>query len=181
MRWLVRFWKRDPPPPKEFKIVYGWASPKVAKLLNCPYIYVFKLTTVDGAAVRSGLRRGIQSRGYVFSKLLFKSSSNGGGEIDGEIANIWNEIIPSNRRPPTHRVELGILRKGSGIPRSPLFSEYFCFTPLNGKTSDQVAIQIAGFVASELECVQSFDGERIGDNRAYWMLCIYAAWKEFGR
>lgn len=181
MKWLVKFWKREAIPPKEFRILYGWASPKIPNLASAPYIYVFKITCLDGNAIDAGLRSGARLRKYVLKNLVFPTASGGIGATCRENIGIWNEIIPSSKRHPTHRIELGVLRKKSGIPRSALFSEYFCFTPINNKTSDRVAIQIAGFVASELEKVQSFDGARIRDNRAYWLLCVFSAWKQFGR
>jgi hypothetical protein len=93
---------------------------------------------------------------------------------------LWDQVIPSASRLATHRLELGILRKRSGLPRSAFFVEYFCFLSFDGKDSDRVAIQIAGFLASQLEDSRVFDGEALANSKAYWLAGILAAWKEFG-
>jgi hypothetical protein len=168
--------------PKEFRLLYGWASPKVANLLNTPYVYAFTISTIAPEAQSRGLRSGRKMRRIVLSELVRPDSLGGFDSANQIRLDIWDEIIPSQNRPATHRIELGILRKKSGIPRSAFFGDYFCFTPIgNQKSSDRVAIQIAGFLARQLEEAQVFDGAAIGDNRTYWLMCIFAAWKEFGR
>lgn len=168
--------------PKEFRLLYGWANPAVPNLLNTPYVYVFSIQPIAPSALANGLRKGRKMRGVVLSEFICATSC---GDFDADTQqrlDIWDEIIPSQSRPPTHRVELGILRKKSGIPRSAFFSDYFCFAPItNGKTSDRIAIQIAGFLAKQLEEAQVFNGAAIGDNKTYWLMCVFAAWKEFGR
>lgn len=168
--------------PKEFRLLYGWANPAVPNLLNTPYVYVFTIQPIAPSALAKAPGRGRAMRQIVLAELLCADSFGGVDANNQDRLDIWDEIIPSQSRPATHRVELGILRKKSGIPRSAFFSDYFCFAPMtNGKTSDRVAIQIAGFLAKQLEEAQVFDGAAIGNNKTYWLMCVFAAWKEFGR
>jgi hypothetical protein len=165
---------------KGFDLIYGWASPQKAALSPCPYVYIFKITSPHYS--EAGLRSGRRTRRAVFSQLFSENSYRRIDDPNKVAADIWDEIIPSEHRPATHRIEIGILRKGSGVPRSPFFSEYFCFKASGiHKSSDRVAVQIAGFVADQLEECDIFDGAAIGGNPMYWRLCIYAAWKRYGR
>lgn len=175
LRWGNQ--KESPPKKKPFELIYGWASPIAAALSPCPYTYVFKISPVYS---ESGLRSGGRVRRTVFSQIIMPNSFRRVSDANKMAADIWDEIIVSESRPATHRIEIGILRKGSGVPRSPFFSEYFCFES-KIKTSDRVAIQIAGFLADQLEEAKVFEGAAIGENQTYWLLCIYAGWKQFGR
>jgi hypothetical protein len=167
---------------KEFRLLYGWANPAVPPYQQCPYVYLWKITPTASLAITKGIQKGAKMRETVLEELIFEGPLD---RLDCGYKNplgAWNEIIPTGRRTPTHRIELGILRKKSGIPRSAFFSEYFCFTPIGtAKTSDQIAIQVAGFLASQLKEVKVFDGVAIGGHKSYWLMCVYAAWKQFGR
>lgn len=166
---------------KSFKLIYGWASPQIAALSPCPYIYVFSILP-SSRYVENGLRSGRRTRRIVFSEVILPNSYRRQSDANKMAADIWNEIIPSELRPATHRIEIGILRKGSSIPRSPFFSEYFCFSAIkSGKSSDRIVVQIAGFVADQLEECKVFDGAAIEGNKTYWLMVIYAGWKQFGR
>lgn len=166
---------------KGFKLIYGWASPQKPALSPCPYTYVFTVLPIQ-PYIENGLRSGTRTRRIVFSQIIMPNSYRRVNDASKGAADIWGEIIPSQSRPPTHRIEIGILRKGSGVPRSAFFSEYFCFAAINNqKASDRIAIQIAGFLADQLEECDVFEGAAIGGNKTYWLLCIYAAWKRFGR
>lgn len=169
---------------KRFKLIYAWANPEIPKYNNAPYVYVFKVTAIgsESESIQSNaIERSRSVRRFVQQYIIGQDSQRTSDLADSQRSSIWAEIIPSRQRPATHRVELGILRKESGIPRSQFFSEYFCFAPLNNKSSDRVAVQIAGFVASQLEDARVFDGAAIERNRAYWMLCIMAGWRLYGR
>lgn len=179
LQWILR-WKdakKSPPKKKAFELIYGWANPRVDALSPCPYAYVFK---VSPSYTQNGLRSGRRIRRTVFSQIIMPNSFRRVSDANKMAADIWDEIIPSIARTATHRIEIGILRKGSGVPRSPFFSEYFCFDS-KIKTSDRVAIQIAGFLADQLEEAKVFEGAAIGERQTYWLLCIYAGWKQFGR
>ena len=184
MRSLLRWEKSRKVPDikrKDFKLVYGWASPQIAALSPCPYIYVFSISPSSRYA-KNGLRSGRRTRQIVFSEVILPNSYRRQSDANKMAADIWNEIIPSDSRAATHRFEIGILRKGSETPRSPFFSEYFCFSAINSrKASDRIAIQIAGFVADQLEECKVFDGAAIEGNKTYWLMVVYAGWKFFGR
>ena len=183
-QWWKKLWENTEevePPLKEIYLIYGWASLKIPALNKCPYVYVFRIQALpNGDAFPSAVRRGRSLRRFICENLLWEvppGTFNGPNE---ELIRVWDQIIPSPSRLPTHRLEMGILRKGSGVPRSPFFDEYFCFLSYSGKDSDKVAIRIAGFLASQLEDTQGFEGEALKNSRAYWLAAVFAAWKRFG-
>jgi hypothetical protein len=182
LRWRLKWGKSEKVPDskkKGFELIYGWASPQKIALSPCPYVYIFKVSPQYSVY---GLRSGRRTRRIVLSQFFSKDSYRRINDPNKAAVDIWDEIIPSEQRLATHRIEIGILRKGSGVPRSPFFSEYFCFESVGiNKTSDRIAIQIAGFLADQLEECGVFEGAAIADNQTYWLLCIYAAWKRFGR
>jgi hypothetical protein len=185
--FLSKIWKRPwqnndkSPIRKELQIIYGWASIRVPVYQRCPYVYVFRLRAVpNGDAIPNAVRRGRELRQFVCENLLWETTSLPNSAANRELLRYWDEIIPAPARLPTHRLELGILRKQSGIPRSPFFDEYFCFLSFSGKDSDRVARRIAGFLSSQMEDTQGFQGEALKNSRAYWLAAILAAWKQFG-
>lgn len=160
-------------PKRVEKVIYRWTS-HLPSVLS-PYTYVFK---VSPAYSGYGLASGRRVRKTIFSQLYGKNSFVYPSEV-ANAAGIWDEILPSETRPATHRIEIGVLRKGSGIPRSPFFLEYFCFDT-KIKSSDRIAYQIAGFLADQLDESECFDGAAIEETQqTYWLLCIYAGWKQF--
>jgi hypothetical protein len=173
--------KRDNEEIKEFSRIYGWASPYVPRYKRCPYVYVWKIIPQpNGNAIPAGFSQGGRTRRFIHKNLLWEASSNPQSPLNQALLDRWNQILPSASRLPTHLVEMGILRKGSGIPRSPFFIEYFCFTPYNGKDSNKVAIRIAGFLSDRVEELGNYDGEALDDSRAYWLAAVLCAWSKFG-
>lgn len=167
--------------PKELILIYGWASLYVPRYKRCPYVYIWKIVPQpNGNAIPTGFSEGRRLRRFVQENLLWQIASDPQPPLNQTLLDRWNQIIPSPARLPTHRVEMGILRKGSGIPRSPFFVEYFCFLPYNGRDSNKVATRIAGVLANRVEELGNYDGEALDKNRAYWLAAVLCAWKEFG-
>ena len=163
---------------KELYLIYGWASLRVPKGNRCPYVYIFQINTVpNGNAIPIAVNKGRLFRRFVHEHLLWEVPPGTEYGPNTELIRDYDEIIPSAARLPTHRLEMGILRKESGIPRSPFFVEYFCFLPFNGKDSNRVAIRTAGFLASQLEDARVFEGEALKGSKAYWSAAIMAAWR----
>lgn len=182
----MRLWKdfkktwqnKAKPSRKEFHLIYGWASLYIPSNQRCPYVYVFRITPLpSGDALPRGVTRGQSLRRFIHENLLWEAASFSESATNQELIRCWDEIIPSATRLPTHRLEMGILRKNSGIPRSPFFTEYFCFLPFDGRASDKVAVRIAGFLASQLEDTQGFQGEALKSSKAYWLAAILAGWR----
>ena len=186
----MHFWKRwkkpwqnssSTPIRKELDLIYGWVSLFIPAHQRCPYVYVFRITPLpNGGAIPNGVTRGRSLRRFVHENLFWEAATFSKSPSNQELVRCWDEIIPSVARLPTHRLEMGILRKNSGLPRSAFFVEYFCFLPLNGTSSDRVAVRIAGFLASQLEDTQGFQGEALKNSRAYWLAAVLAAWKRLG-
>lgn len=160
-------------PKQSEKVIYRWTS--ALPLALSPYNYVVKISpTYPDRSIGSARR----VRKIIFPQLYSKNSFVYADQLD-YAADLWNEIIPSTTRPATHRIEIGVLRKDSAALRSPFFVEYFCFDT-QFKSSDRIAIQIAGFVAEQLDEVGVFEGAAIGERQqTYWLLCVYAGWKQF--
>lgn len=177
--WRNRWQNNGGPDRKELYPLYGWVSPKVRFNPVSSYVYVFKIKPAsNGDALPHGVSRGRSLRAFVHQNVLWKSQL--GDSIDPVGSNLihdWDQIIPTAARLPTHRLEMGILRKGSKVPRSPFFDEYFCFLPMDGSDSDRAAIRIAGFLALRLKESKNFDGEALKLSRVYWLAAILVAWK----
>ena len=164
---------------KELYFLYGWVPRKVPFSKQCPYVVVFKINLQpNGDAIPNGFAKGKLLRKFVHENVLWKSEPN--DRLDTVSQNLvqdWDQIIPSISRLPTHRLEMGIMRKKSGVPRSPFFDEYFCFLPMNGQDSDKAAIRIAGFLSSRLQDANDFQGEALKTSKVYWLVAILVAWK----
>lgn len=178
-RWRRPWKNKSKSKCKELYPIYGWVSPKVPVSQRCPYVYVFRIKPVsNGDAIPHGFERGRILRGFVHQNVLWKTQLGSGIDTVGSnLIHDWDQIIPSAARLPTHRLEMGILRKGSKIPRSPFFDEYFCFLPLYGGDSDKAAIRIAGFLTLRLKESKNFDGEALKLSKVYWLAAILVAWK----
>lgn len=174
LRSILKWKSSEKIAPKQAeKVIYRWTS-ALPPILS-PYTYVVKVPPAYRDRSIGSARR---VRSVIFPQLYGKNSFVYADQLD-YAASVWNEIIPSTERPATHRIEIGLLRKGSGSPKSPFFIEYFCFDTMH-KSSDRIAIQIAGFVAEQLDEAEEFDGAAIKETQqTYWLLCIYAGWKEF--
>ena len=168
-------WKhsKEITPKQAEKVIYRWTS--ALPLTLSPYTYVVKIFPTHPDRSLGSARR---VRAVIFPQLYGENSFVYADQLD-YAASIWNEIIPSTERPATHRIEIGVLRKNGGTLRSPFFVEYFCFST-QFKSSDRIAIQIAGFLAEQLDEVGVFEGAAIGQRQqTYWLLCVYAGWKQF--
>ncbi len=178
-KWRKRWQNRSKSDCKEFDSIYGWVSPKVPVGQRCPYVYVFRIKPIpNGDAIPNGVERGRELRSFVHKNVLWKTQLGDRLDTVGQdLISDWDKIIPSAARLPTHRLEMGIMRKNSGIPRSSFFDEYFCFLPVSGRDSDKVAIRIAGFLALQLKESKNFDGEALKSSKIYWLVAILAAWK----
>ena len=178
-KWRKQWQNRGESDRKELFPIYGWVSPKVPYERMSSYVYVFKIKPVsNGDALPNGVERGRSLRKFVHQNVLWKTQL--GDSLDTVGSNLihdWDQIIPTAARLPTHRLEMGILRKGSNVPRSPFFDEYFCFLPMDGRDSDRAAIRIAGFLALRLKESRDFDGEALKLSRVYWLAAILVAWK----
>ena len=166
-------------PSKAVQLIYGWASPQIPTHQNSPYVYVFRVSPIaDSRIAARSAQKSESLRRFIRKHLDLQDASIGEFERGKEFGRIWNAIIPSVSRPATHRIELGILRKGSGIARSAFFVEYFCFAPttINGRDADTAAIRIAGFLASQLKDSRVFDGGALANSKAYWLFAVLAAW-----
>jgi len=167
---------------KELIVIYAWISLKTLPNKRCPYAYVFKIVPIsNGDSIPIGFERGRELRRFVHAHVLWKDGLDYCMDTMGQnVVPLWDQIIPSTSRLPTHRLELGLMRKGSKIPRSPFFNEYFCFLPLDGGDSNGSAIRIGGFLASRLKEINNFDGDALISGKAYWLSAIMAAWKQLG-
>lgn len=177
LRSILRWRSKEKIAPKrpEFKVIYRWTS--LLPSVLSPYTYVFKISSA-AASKKYGLQSGRRVREIIFKQLYSKNSFCYPHEV-AKTASLWAEIIPSEARPATHRIEIGIIRKASGSLGSPFFSEYFCFDSKH-KTSDRIAIQIAGFLADQLDEARNFDGAAIEVSRhTFWLMCVFAGWKHF--
>jgi hypothetical protein len=188
----VGFWKRlckrggnkratttKPVSSKAVQLIYGWASPQIPAHQNSPYVYVFRVSPIaDTRIAYRSAQKSESLRRFIRKHLDLQDSSVDEFERGKEFGRLWNAIIPSDSRPATHRIELGILRKGSGIGRSAFFVEYFCFAPItvDGRDADTAAIRIAGFLASQLKDSRVFDGGALTSSKAHWLFAIQAAW-----
>ena len=164
---------------KEYHLIYGWVSLKIPASQRCPYVYVFRIVPIpNGNAIPSGFAKGRVLHEFVHKNLLWNNSPYSRlDRANQDLIRAWDQIIPSAARLPTHRVEMGIVRKGNNAPRSIFFRESFCFLTLDGKDPDKAAIRIAGFLTTRLNEVKSFQGEALDRNKAYWLAAILAAWR----
>ena len=179
-RWRRSWHNKANAKRKEFNLIYGWAALRVPQNQRCPYVYVFKIVTLsNGDSIPIGVTRGRELRKFVHQNVLWKSDLDRCYDTVGQdLIPLWDQIIPSASRLPTHRLEMGVMLKNSDIPRSSFFNEYFCFLPLNGKDSNRAAIKIAGFLSHRLKETGDFNGGALNGGKTYWLIAIMSAWKQ---
>ena len=181
-RWRRSWHNKANASRKELYLIYGWASLKVTAQNRCAYVNIFKIVPIGGGdAIPNGVLRGRSLRIFVHQYVLWKSAPDDWDNTVGQnLIYDWDQIIPSPTRLPTHRLEMGLMQKGSSLPRSPFFDEYFCFLPLNGGDSNKVAIKIATFLSSRLKETGNFRGEALPASKTYWLISILSAWRQLG-